>query len=58
MTREHGPRTPPEERPLVCAFNEMDMDERWLNLPPLRHREMVTPSNGLLSCIPDRKNGG
>jgi hypothetical protein len=34
MIREHGRRTPPEERPFVCAFNEMDMDERWLNRSP------------------------
>jgi hypothetical protein len=32
--REHGLRTPPEERPFACAFNEMDMDERWLNRSP------------------------
>jgi hypothetical protein len=32
--REHGIRTPPEERPFSCAFNEMDMDERWLNRSP------------------------
>jgi 2-phosphoglycerate kinase len=31
---EHGRRTPPEERPFVCAFNQMDMDERWLNRSP------------------------
>jgi hypothetical protein len=33
-TREHGLRTPPEERPLSCAFSEMDMDERWVNRSP------------------------
>jgi hypothetical protein len=32
--REHGLRTPPEERPLSCAFSEMDMDERWVNRSP------------------------
>ncbi len=32
--REHGRRTPLEERPFTCAFNEMDMDERWLNRSP------------------------
>jgi uridine kinase len=32
--REHGRRTAPEERPLVCAFDKMDMDERWLNRSP------------------------
>jgi hypothetical protein len=32
--REHGLRTPPEERPFTCAFNEMEMDERWLNRSP------------------------
>jgi hypothetical protein len=32
--REHGLRTPPEERPFTCAFNEMDMDDRWLNRSP------------------------
>jgi energy-coupling factor transporter ATP-binding protein EcfA2 len=32
--REHGLRTPPHERPFACVFNEMDMDERWLNRPP------------------------
>jgi len=32
--REHGLRTPPEERPFACAFNEMDMDDRWLNRSP------------------------
>ena len=31
---EHGRRTPPEERPFVCAFNKMDMDERWLKRSP------------------------
>lgn len=34
MIRDHGRRTPPEERPFVCAFNEMDMDERWSNRSP------------------------
>jgi hypothetical protein len=29
--RDHGRRTPPEERPFARAFDEMDMDERWLN---------------------------
>jgi cytidylate kinase len=24
MIREHGRRTPPAERPSICAFNEMD----------------------------------
>jgi 2-phosphoglycerate kinase len=28
MIRDHGRRTPPEERPFVCAFAEMDMNER------------------------------
>jgi 2-phosphoglycerate kinase len=32
--RDHGRRTPPEECPFVCAFNKMDMDERWLNRSP------------------------
>lgn len=32
--RAHGLRTPPEERPFACAFNEMEMDERWLNRSP------------------------
>jgi hypothetical protein len=32
--RDHGRRTPPEERPFVCAFDEMDMEERWVNRPP------------------------
>lgn len=32
--RVHGRRTPPEQRPFVCAFDEMDMDERWLNRSP------------------------
>jgi hypothetical protein len=32
--REHGLLTPPEERPFACAFDEMDMDERWLNRSP------------------------
>jgi len=34
VIREHGLRTPPDERPFVCASNEMDMDERWLNRSP------------------------
>jgi hypothetical protein len=34
MIREHGRRTSLEERPFVCAFDEMDMDERWLNRSP------------------------
>ena len=32
--REHGLRTPPEQRRFTCAFNEMEMDERWLNRSP------------------------
>jgi 2-phosphoglycerate kinase len=32
--RDHGRRTPPEECPFVCAFDKMDMDERWLNRSP------------------------
>jgi hypothetical protein len=32
--RDHGRRTPPQERPFVCTFDEMDMDERWLNRSP------------------------
>jgi Shikimate kinase len=32
--REHDLRTPPEERPLGCAFSEMDIDERWVNRSP------------------------
>ncbi len=32
--REHGRRTPPAERPFATAFDEMSMDERWLNRSP------------------------
>lgn len=32
--REHGQRTPREERPFGCAFDEMGMDERWLSRAP------------------------
>ena len=32
--RQHGLRTPPEQRPFGCVFDEMGMDERWLNRSP------------------------
>ncbi len=32
--RDHGHRTPSAERPFGCAFDEMSMDERWLNRSP------------------------
>jgi 2-phosphoglycerate kinase len=32
--REHGSRTPLEERPFAAAFDKMDMNERWLNRSP------------------------
>jgi hypothetical protein len=32
--RDHGRRTPTEDRPLASAFDKMDMDERWLNRSP------------------------
>jgi hypothetical protein len=32
--RDHGRRTPPEDRPFASAFDKMDMDQRWLNRSP------------------------
>lgn len=34
IIHDHGCRTSPGDRPFACAFDKMDMDERWLKRSP------------------------